>query len=203
MKFPRTLLLFSSLFTAALGVCSEEESKDSFKPDTHKELSPNSNYYLTLGTSLYYQNAGIGYRSRNPSREGANDYSLNLKYFPVKYIDKHGYHFWKNKYRLYPSFQYMRLMYNEERQPSEFRKYFGIGLELIAIRQSDYFIPIPNFKMSWGKAHMYGNFSQMSMNLGPALVDVYYIINAKRSKPWNDRFFLTSLSMTFEYSFGF
>ncbi|PCI93539.1 hypothetical protein COB11_05145 [Candidatus Aerophobetes bacterium] len=200
MKFQRILLVFSGLMATVFGTCSDVDSKE---PSTDYDIAPSSNCYFTIGTSVYYQNVGIGYRTRNLSTNKGNDFSINAKYFPVKKVDGHGIHLYKHSHRVYPSLQYLRLSYQDPRGESSSKKYFGAGLEIVGLIDDGYIYPTPNPKIAWGVENSHGQFSQFAINIVPAFVDVFFIANAKKEQSWKNKIGLTALSMTFEYSLGF
>ncbi|MCH9630458.1 MAG: hypothetical protein S4CHLAM37_04580 [Chlamydiia bacterium] len=200
MKFQRALLIFSGLIATAFGSCSEVDSKES---PADYDIAPSTNCYFTIGTSGYYQNIGLGYRTRDLSTYRGNDFSINAKYFPIDYIDSHEISFSKHKYRIYPSVQYMRIFYNKPKEFSSSRSYFAMGVDIIGIKNRKNFYPIPNPKIAWGKENQSGQFSQFAINIVPAFVDTWWILNERKMATVKNELFLTALALSFELSFGF
>lgn len=164
---------------------------------TGYDVPPSLNYYISLGTSVVYQNIGFGIRSRDLSKNRGNDLSFNVKVTPILLKIEHLF--------VAPSVQYTRLFYSNFEENKNFCNYFGAGLEVLGLRAGHENYPIVNPKITWGREYMSGRFSQFSLNLTPATLLACSLLDFKKLKTCHisTSIALASLACIFEYSFGF
>ena len=141
-----------------------EEISSLQKPHLDTSLSSSTYSYFSVGSGLVMQHVGIGERSKNFDTCKGSDMSLNV-YFSIPMTLNESLH---NTYYAFPSFQYTYLNYRDNSPTS---RYFGVSCEgILLINQIyPYFFPIPNLGLIWGKERETVRFSQLQLNIFPAV----------------------------------
>lgn len=173
-------------------------------------IVPDKYSYFTLGSSVLLQQVGIGRRYRNVENFKAHDISLNA-YFSLPLIA--GIH--DHKLPVYPFIKYTYLMYKNSTPSSP---YFGITLEGgVAIDKPLYYHSfsqsvhfIPNFGLLWGREREKMRFSQLQLNVIPAvglIIGSGQLLFGSNRGTWDSLgatiLALGSASVLFSYSIGF
>jgi len=132
-------------------------------------ISPDKYSYFTLGSSVLLQQVGIGRRYRNLETFKGHDIGLNVHFsLPLLAgIDDF-------KYPIYPSIKYTYLNYKNNSPTSP---YFGISCEgALAIDKHHYYHSlsqsvrfIPNIGLIWGRERENIRFTQLQLNVIPAV----------------------------------
>lgn len=116
--------------------------------------------YFTLGSSVLFQQVGIGQRYRNLETFKGHDISLNT-YFSLP-LSSNAKHF---KHLIFPYVKYTYLKYKNNSPTSS---YFGVACEGIFDVQNSRSV-IPNLALIWGKEKENMRFTQLQVNVIPVV----------------------------------
>jgi len=169
--------------------------------DTH--LTPDRYSYFTLGSSVLLQEVGVGSRYRNFKNFKGHDLGFNMK-FPLPIILGS---LANPRYLGYPSIKYTYLNYKNNSATSP---YFGVACEVYMLnkkRKFSSFKVLPNIGLIWGKEEENIRFSQLQLNVVPAVGLIVGTGLALSGSAWEraggEVLALASASVLVSYSAGF
>ncbi|MBP9841085.1 MAG: hypothetical protein KBC64_01515 [Simkaniaceae bacterium] len=130
----------------------------------HLDTSPPNSYsYFTVGSGMFIQQVGIGQRYKNFETCKAFDISFSVHFSVPMIVSEPGLLY---RDQVFPSLKYTYLTYRDNSPTS---RYSGISGELLFMTYVPYFFPIPNIGLIWGKERENIRFSQLQLNIFPAI----------------------------------
>ncbi|MFA6118482.1 MAG: hypothetical protein WCT85_01105 [Parachlamydiales bacterium] len=177
---------------------SKEDSKveDSKVSEETKNNDPISYWYSKAGTSFLIQNFGVGRRFHNIQKYNGHDLNFNFHLILMGAGGKNGV--------FLPSLKYEYLKYKKDNC-----SYFGIGAEVGSIFQwrGRFYGVYPNIELIFGKERKKVQFTQLSINLLPAIATAVGIVSISSHHPFLGHADLGvvvfGLLTTVEYTIGF
>lgn len=162
--------------------------------------------YFSIGTSVFYQKAGVGVRWHNFSTEKGHDLSLNAVVIPSGFIKD-----FSSSTASMLMLDYSYLKYKPIVGSSDY-SYFGMGFglgEVVKGKRIRHTVLLFNPRLLWGTEYESGRFSQLAVNIVPLAVTAvavpvlteYSIRHPEENFPF--KHVARLLGLSFEYSFGF